>query len=210
MGRWWTADHHFGHANIIRYCSRPFADADAMNRAMVDRWNDVVASGDEVWILGDLVMGQRPVNLAAHVSRLRGTKILLPGNHDSCWRGHKKGPRHAAAYLELGGISRIVDDPEPVELCGQPVRLNHFPYRLDTRYDLKFMDHRPADDGCWLLHGHIHEKWRQRGRQINVGVDAWNFFPVSDDTLAEIIIAGPADRACPVYATTAPAPKTAA
>ena len=52
MGRWWTSDHHFGHANIIGYCARPFSDVDAMNKAMVDRWNDVVGDGDEVWILG--------------------------------------------------------------------------------------------------------------------------------------------------------------
>ena len=54
-----------------------------MNRAMVERWNDVVAAqrvGDEVWILGDLVLGQLTVNLAAHVSRLKGHKVLVPGN----------------------------------------------------------------------------------------------------------------------------------
>ena len=51
-------------------------------------------------------------------------------------------------------------------------------------------------DGSWLLHGHIREKWRQSGRQINVGVDAWNFAPVSDETLSEMISAGPAHAAC--------------
>ena len=39
MGRWWTSDHHFGHEKIIGYCARPFANADAMNRAMVECWN---------------------------------------------------------------------------------------------------------------------------------------------------------------------------
>ena len=64
--------------------------------------------------------------------------------------------------------------------------------RPQSRYDLKFMQYRPQDDGGWLLHGHIHEKWRQNGRQINVGVVAWHFAPVSDDTICEMIKAGPA------------------
>ena len=199
--RWWTSDHHFGHANIIGYCARPFSDVDAMNQAMVDRWNDVVADDDEVWILGDLVMGQLTVNLSAHVWRLKGRKFLVPGNHDTCWRHRKKGPTQVTAYYDLGGIARIVNDPKPVVLAGQQVQINHFPYLLDTRYDLKFMEHRPKDDGGWLLHGHIHEKWRQNGRQINVGVDAWDFAPVSDDTLCEIIRSGPGRVGCPTYTT---------
>ena len=108
--RWWTSDHHFGHANIIRYCTRPFADVDEMNDAMVDRWNDVVADSDEVWIIGDLVMGALTENLSHHVSRLRGRKILVPGNHDVCWQGRKKGGRQHAAYQDLGAISKIVDN----------------------------------------------------------------------------------------------------
>ena len=82
--------------------------------------------------------------------------------------------------------------------------LNHFPYRTQSRYDLKFMQYRPQDDGGWLLHGHIHEKWRQSGRQINVGVDAWHFAPVSEDTLAQIIKQGPADRPAPDYSNGLP------
>ena len=197
MGRWWTSDHHFGHANIIRYRARPFADADAMNRAMVDRWNDVVTDSDEVWVLGDLVMGQLTVNLSAHVWRLKGRKLLVPGNHDVCWQGRKNGGGQVTAYMDLGGIARVVDAPKPVALAGQQVQINHFPYSLDSQFDLKFMQYRPKDDGGWLLHGHIHEKWRQNGRQINVGVDAWDFAPVRDDTVCELIRSGPARVPCP-------------
>ena len=63
MTRWYTSDHHFGHNNIIRYCGRPFPDADTMDNEMVDRWNDLVDDSDEVWILGDLVMGGKTQGL---------------------------------------------------------------------------------------------------------------------------------------------------
>ena len=45
--------------------------------------------------------------------------------------------------------------------------------------------------GGWLIHGHVHEKWRQRGRQINIGADAWGYTPVHEDTIAELINQGP-------------------
>ena len=35
---YFTSDHHFGHANIIGYCNRPFGDVEAMNRGLVDNW----------------------------------------------------------------------------------------------------------------------------------------------------------------------------
>ena len=207
--RWWTADHHFGHANIIGYCDRPFAGVHAMNLALVERHNDLVADGDEVWILGDLVLGNHAMLLRHAVSPMRGTKILVPGNHDQCWAGHRGGPQHADRYGDLGGIARIVHDPPPVALAGETVRLNHFPY-LDhpPGRPPKFAQWRPADAGEWLLCGHIHNAWRQKGRQINVGVDAWDFGPVADDTLAALIAAGPDDVPCPTY-TAPPEPPAA-
>jgi calcineurin-like phosphoesterase family protein len=33
MSRWFTADLHLGHGNIIEYSSRPFDSVDAINRA---------------------------------------------------------------------------------------------------------------------------------------------------------------------------------
>ncbi|WP_419845594.1 metallophosphoesterase [Candidatus Poriferisocius sp.] len=193
MDRWYTSDHHFGHSNIIRYCGRPFVDADAMDKEMVARWNDVVADEDEVWILGDLVMGKKDQGLANHVARLRGRKVLVPGNHDRCWQGHKDHRWERADYYRIGGIAKIIDNPEPHTIAGQAVRLSHFPYKLDDRHDMKYTQWRPQDDGGWLLHGHVHEKWSQQHRQINVGVDAWNFAPVPEQTIADLIKRGPSN-----------------
>ena len=84
MTRFWTSDLHFGHANIIRYCNRPFGDVDEMNRSLIQRWNDVVGNDDEVWVLGDVAMGRIGDTLGL-IRQLHGTKILLAGNHDRCW-----------------------------------------------------------------------------------------------------------------------------
>jgi len=36
---WFTADFHFGHKNIIRYCDRPFASVEQMNEIILERLN---------------------------------------------------------------------------------------------------------------------------------------------------------------------------
>ena len=54
MTLWFTADLHFGHANIINYSGRPYADVAVMNRALIDRWNAAVHPDDTVWVLGDV------------------------------------------------------------------------------------------------------------------------------------------------------------
>lgn len=49
-----TADTHFGHANIIRFCDRPFTDIEAMNETLIANWNRKVTNSDggtrELWL----------------------------------------------------------------------------------------------------------------------------------------------------------------
>lgn len=183
--RFYTADHHFGHVNIIDYAHRPFSDVHEMNESLVLAWNNAVGVDDEVWVLGDITMGQRSESLAV-VPRLNGTKILVPGNHDTCWQGYKRGSRTRAAYLSAG-FDQIIDNPKPIVIAGKSVVLSHFPYRNPSSFDDRYIDWRPTDRGAWLLHGHVHQLWLQDGRQINVGVDAFAGRPVSEELIAEII-----------------------
>lgn len=193
--RWWTADLHFGHANIIRYCDRPFASVEEMNEGLIERWNDTVGADDEVWVLGDFAMGA----LAEHVplaKRLAGHKMLVAGNHDACWEGRPRGgfERWTAEYLDAG-FERIVQPPTTTTVGRWTLLVHHFPYHGDSHDDVeRFAEHRPHDEGAWLAHGHVHDRWRQAGRQINVGVDAWGGRPIGDGELAELIAGGPADR----------------
>ena len=54
----------------------------------------------------------------------------------------------------------------------------------DSGEEDRYVDRRPADDGGWLLHGHVHERWRWHRRMINVGVDVWDYRPVAEAALA--------------------------
>ena len=199
--RWFTADLHLGHANIIAYCRRPFRAVDDMDAALFAAWEAAVRPDDEVWVLGDLALGQisRALELA---STLPGRKFLVPGNHDRCWAGHRKGVEKGREEYETAGF-RIVDGPVETSIADTTVLLSHFPYEGDSREIDRYRSHRPADRGGWLLHGHVHERWRQRGRQVNVGVDAWGGRPVGLDELAALVQAGPTDLATLPWSTSA-------
>ena len=187
MARFFTADLHLGHANIIGYSGRPFADVDEMNRALVDNWNAVVGPDDEVWVLGDVAMGRIDDALPL-VGRLAGHKVLVPGNHDRCWSGHGvKAERWGPIYREAG-FAEILDGTVTTRVGDRDVLCCHFPYVGDSHDLDRFDAARPLDTGMVLLHGHVHEKWRANGRQVNVGVDVWDQRPVSEAVLLPIVM----------------------
>lgn len=182
MSTYFTSDQHFGHANILSYCNRPFSDVDEMNEALIDNWNSTVAPDDTVYVLGDLALGSLSASLA-RTAELHGTKRLVPGNHDRPWEGHKK-PSHHAAY-EAAGFDIL---PSQVTLdLGVEVLLCHFPYVGDSHDTDRYTSMRPIDVGGWLLHGHVHDSWKKRDRMINVGVDVWDFTPVHADELITLM-----------------------
>jgi len=186
---WLTSDLHFGHENIIRYCDRPFADVDEMDAELVRRWNERVAPGDTVWVLGDVALG--PIHSSLRkVAGLHGEKRLVSGNHDRCWPGNKKWERWLDEYREAGFVE-IVTDAEIDLGDGMVLPACHFPYRGDSHDDDRFVPYRPIDHGGWLLHGHVHERWKVDERQLNVGCDVWDYAPVAAAELRALVAAGP-------------------
>lgn len=190
MTRFFTADPHYGHERIIEYSHRPFDDVEDMNAGLAEAWNAVVGHDDTVWLLGDVAMG-RLMDSLEWLRLLNGHIVLVPGNHEAC-AIYKKGARANGLYLGVG-VKLIV--PGPTALFLEPgdrhVLIDHFPYRGDP--DERYHDERPVNQGAFLLHGHVHDRWRQRGRMINVGVDAWAGRPVSEAEVVALIDAGPND-----------------
>jgi calcineurin-like phosphoesterase family protein len=194
---YFTSDHHFWHENIIRYCQRPFATVEEMNERMIKAWNAVAGQGDVVYYLGDFAMAFRPVE--AYLQRLLGEKHLILGNHDFAHPGHKRSrkPGEQAAWAQKyldNGFASVATEIERLELSGLgQVNLSHFPYFEESSgQDARGAEYRLKDNGVTLLCGHVHEKWRLRRTKlgtlmVNVGVDAWDFKPVSVPEIASLL-----------------------
>jgi calcineurin-like phosphoesterase family protein len=126
--------------------------------------------------------------------QLHGRKYLLSGNHDRCWSGHGARAREWVSRYHDAGFEVLQGEVE-LAVAGTEVRACHFPYFGDSQDQDRYVEFRPSDRGQWLLHGHVHERWRQRGCMINVGVDAWDYRPVSEEVLGRLMAAGPGELA---------------
>jgi calcineurin-like phosphoesterase family protein len=155
---WFTSDTHFFHANIIQYCDRPFASVEEMNEVMVQRWNERVAPEDTVIHLGDFALG-RSEAVTPFRKRLNGAVVLVRGNHD------RFGRQRAAEW----GFQSVVEGEAELTLGGRTFVLAHHP------------EGPPVAPGRVRLCGHVHNNWRLRGGVLNVGVDVWDFRPISID-----------------------------
>lgn len=168
MGIFFTSDLHLGHVNIVKY--RPgFSDVDDMNRTIIDNWNSLVENDDIVYILGDLCMGTIRETIEL-VRELKGTKFLVPGNHDRVFLGYQQSVEKSIEMdklyrsVGLNVMDEIVDfSPEIV--------LSHFPYEGDHTPEDRYVEYRPKrEPGRWLLHGHVHDEWLRRDNQITSGL----------------------------------------
>ena len=208
--RWFTSDLHLGHKNIIHFCDRPFSralitqneleyihDVQYMNTDIIDTLNMNVGPDDELWILGDYAMGNTDLTIPLAQRLTAGRIVLVPGNHDRCHPMYEsKSDRYRQQYEKYMEVADVITDMELKN--GVVVQISHFPYATDP-FDFRdkidrFSQWRPTDNGGWLLCGHVHEKWQQIDRMINVGLDAWAGLPVPEDKIIDLIEAGPQRR----------------
>jgi calcineurin-like phosphoesterase family protein len=154
-----TADNHFGHEAIIGLSSRPFASVEEMDETMIANWNAVVQRGDNVWHVGDFAHRCDLKRRRAIFSRLNGSKHLVPGNHDDA-------DTLSLAWASIGQIRQIIVDGQKLVLC-------HYGMRTWPG----------SRRGAIHLYGHSHGTLPGNSQCLDVGVDCWDFRPV---TLAEI------------------------
>lgn len=161
MTVFFTSDSHFGDAPRIRVDRRPFPTIAAHDAALVANWNAAVGPEDEVWHLGDFARLLDAGRIEALLAGLNGTKRLVTGNND--------GPQTlaAAGWSSISPYEEITVEDRPLVLC-------HYPFRTWNN----------MGKGAVNLHGHSHGRLTPAPRQYDVGVDVWDYRPV---TLATIL-----------------------
>lgn len=174
-----TSDTHFSHENIIRFCDRPFSNADEMNERLIENWNKTVSPDDTVFHLGDFCFGHNNI-LTSIRNRLNGHINLVIGNHDvrQNWNN---------------GLVNVFDNIAHqmyISVEGQRLLLCHYPLLC---YGGSY--HNPP---VWQLFGHVHSykgmTGQDKGRlqfcmpyQYDVGVDLNNYRPISYTEVKEKI-----------------------
>lgn len=164
---YFTSDTHWGHANILKFASRPFASIEEHDEALIANWNEVVtAPGAHVFHLGDVIFKG---DLRHIVPRLNGQIHLILGNHD---KRMKKPNRDLFTSVSDYKEIKVKTSPAGME---QRIVLFHFP--------IESWDKRHY--GSWHLHGHCHGSLPSGDHQkrVDVGVDVWNYRPVTFEQL---------------------------
>ena len=156
MAIFFTSDTHFGHGGALGLYRRPFASVAAMNEGLIERWNQKVGPDDEVWHLGDFAIRQPAAVAAELLARLHGRKHLVTGNND---------PEATTTLEAWESVQPYVE----VTVDGVSLVLCHYPFR----------SWRGMGKGSINLHGHCHGRLKPQPRQFDVGVDVWDFRPIS-------------------------------
>lgn len=148
---WFTADTHYNHRNIIKYCNRPFKSTEEMNNCLIQNLNDKISKKDTIYHLGDFCMG----NPEIYREQIQCDKIILiKGNHDK-----------NIDYKLFEGVYDLKD----VFCYNKPFVLCHYSLRVWNK----------KHHGAYHLYGHSHGTLDNYDLSMDVGVDANNYYPVS-------------------------------
>ncbi len=147
--KYFIADCHFFHESLnVRMDRRGFRDAAEMNAYMLEKWNNRVRSTDDVYILGDLSVGNAGQTNAL-LEELKGKLYLIQGNHDKF--GIKPG--YSTSRFEwIKPYAELQDHRRKLILCHYPILNYNRQYRLDDY----------GYPSTYMFYGHVHNTQDER------------------------------------------------
>lgn len=164
-----TADTHAFHANIIKYCNRPFSCVDDMNIAMANNINLVLAKGGFLYHLGDWSFGHGRAQAFRDMIRPDINIILIFGNHDVKSRKDRN----------FTSLFSDVFDMLDRKINGQHIVMCH--YAMRTWCKMHY--------GTWHCFGHSHGTLPidYTARSMDVGVDTHDFRPYTFNEVKQVM-----------------------
>jgi calcineurin-like phosphoesterase family protein len=139
---------------------RPFKSLEEQDELLIERWNALVKPEDTVWHLGDFTTQEAGL---AFRHRLNGTIHLLRGNKEDSFSDE----------LLLNYFDSVQTQAFYTLKTGEEINLVHYPVlAIAEKFNLV---------------GHIHKAWTIQANMLNLGVDVWNWQPVSENEIIHII-----------------------
>lgn len=169
---YYIADTHFGHANILNLCNRPFNSIEEMDETLIKNWNDTVSNQDDIYILGDFSFKSK--NPAEYLKKLNGKKHLIIGNHDNKLIKNKECYKY---FEEMEDIKVVNDNGLQIFCC-------HYPLVEWLGYYRNVIH----------FYGHVHNSFNNTTtcyaanmkNAYNVGADILNFTPKTAKEIIEM------------------------
>ena len=168
---------------------------------IIDNINEIVGHDDELWILGDLSYRCTVEHTLECLRRINCQHLhLIIGNHDRNFRLRFNDMLYEDVfetiddYCEIDMELPVLDESGKITVATtqQSIAMSHFP-RLSALAEEhgdwpsnwnEFADMAPTTEG-WLLYGHTHQDVPDGTdpRSVNVGLDVWDFKPVSEQQI---------------------------
>lgn len=176
---WFTSDWHFGHDKDFAWGGPRNCESMADNTMkIVSRHNLMIKDEDDVYVLGDLMLGEYEYGINI-IKQMKGKLHIILGNHDT--------DRRIELYKELPNVIEVTY-AKLIRIGKQHYYLSHYP-TFTANYDDK-----PYHNHIINLYGHTHQrdKFFTMGDPLytepnpfmyHVGVDSHDCYPVSIDEI---------------------------
>lgn len=165
---YFTSDFHFGHDKDFIYKARGYNSVFEHDKDIIEKYNSLITDEDIVYILGDVYMNDE-VHGVDCLSKLKGQKYIIRGNHDS----DAKCNTYKDYATILGYASQI-------KYGKLNLYLSHYP-TMTANYDEKHFSEHII---CLSGHTHYKEKFYNDNPFIyNVCLDAHGNLPISIDEI---------------------------
>ena len=175
MAIYLVSDTHFGHDRAFIYEPRGFKNIYDHDIALVKNWNGIIKPEDEVYHLGDVMLGDN-TNGLKYLHQLNGKIHIIRGNHDTDTR--------IELYKNSWNVVEVYDVGYRLKFGKYHFVLTHKPMITDelTREKLTRCE-------C-NFYGHTHQKnnfYEDRPYMYHVGIDSHNCMPVRiEDAIADM------------------------
>lgn len=153
-----SADSHYSHRNILKYCNRPFS-FEEHDKELIKRWNERISNTDTAYFLGDFSWCDH----SSIIDQLNFKNMVwILGNHDKSVK---------QSFFSNNREVKVCPYMHVEKVNGHEITMCHYSMR---RWD-------KAHYGTWHLYGHSHGTLEPYGLSLDVGVDAHDYYPLSFD-----------------------------